>query len=236
MGYRLIDLSQEIFTGAPVWPGHPETKVTVVDTHEETRKSGRFEENYSYTAEKIEMSTHGTTHVDSISHIDPSPDAPSIDVIPLDWFYTRGICLDLSHIPPQTYYTVEMIKEALEKDGLEIKKGDTVLLYSGHYGRTWGTPDWLTKYSGLSREAAEFIYGQGAVNIGQDAPSHDCSLTKSYPAHQVCREMQTLNTENLGDLGAVAGKTFTYIGLPLKIRNGSGSPIRAVALLEDDES
>jgi kynurenine formamidase len=236
MGYKLIDLSQEIFTGAPVWPGHPETKVTVVDTHEERLMSGRFEENYSFTAEKIEMSTHGTTHVDSISHIDPRPGAPSIDQIPLDWFYTRGICLDLSHIPPQTYYTVEMIKEALEKDGLEIKKGDTVLLYSGHYNRTWGTPAWLTEYSGLSREAAEFIYGQGAINIGQDAPSHDCSLTKSYPAHQVCRELQTLNTENLGDLSSVAGKTFTYIGLPLKIRNGSGSPIRAVALLEDDES
>jgi kynurenine formamidase len=47
--------------------------------------------------------------------------------------------------------------------------------------------------------------------------------------------MQTLNTENLGDLSPVAGKTFTYIGLPLKIRNGSGSPIRAVALLENKD-
>jgi kynurenine formamidase len=235
MGYKLIDLSQEIYTGAPVWPGHPETKVTVVATHEETLRSGRFTENYSYTAEKIEMSTHGTTHVDSISHIDPRPGAPSIDKIPLDWFYTGAICLDLAHIPPKTTYTVEMIKEALAKDGLDIRKGDTVLLYSGHYGRTWGTPGWLTDYSGLGREAAEYIYGAGAINIGQDAPSHDSSQTTSYPAHQVCREMQTLNTENLGDLSPVAGKRFRYIGLPLKIRNGSGSPIRAVAVLEDED-
>jgi kynurenine formamidase len=235
MGYKLVDLSQEIYTGAPVWPGHPKTVVTVVDTHEETVKSGRFTENYSYTAEKIEMSTHGTTHVDSISHIDPTPGAPSIDKIPLDWFYTGGICLDLTHIPPKTEYTVETIKEALAKHGLEIQKGDTVLLYSGHYGRTWGTDAWLTDYPGLSREAAEYIYGQGAINIGQDAPSHDCAGTTSYPAHQVCREMQTLNTENLGDLQPVAGKRFTYIGLPLKIRAGSGSPIRAIAVLKDGE-
>ncbi|MGD9146412.1 MAG: cyclase family protein [Anaerolineae bacterium] len=235
MGYKLIDLSQEIYTGAPVWPGHPETKVTVVDTHEETVKSGRFTENYSYTAEKFEMSTHGTTHVDSISHIDPAPGAPAIDVIPLDWFYTRGICIDLTHVPARTEYTVETIKEALDKAGLEIKKGDTVLLYSGHYGRTWGTDAWLTDYPGLSREAAEYIYGAGAINIGQDAPSHDCAGTTSYPAHQVCREMQTLNIENLGDLSPVAGKTFQFIGLPLKIRNGSGSPIRAVAVLEDED-
>ncbi len=36
MGYKLVDLSQEIYTGAPVWPGHPKTKVTVIDTHEST--------------------------------------------------------------------------------------------------------------------------------------------------------------------------------------------------------
>jgi kynurenine formamidase len=101
--------------------------------------------------------------------------------------------------------------------------------------RTWGTAGWLTDYSGLGREAAEFIYGAGAINIGQDAPSHDSSQTTSYPAHQVCREMQRLNIENLGDLRPVAGKRFRFIGLPLKIRNGSGSPIRAVAVLEDDD-
>jgi kynurenine formamidase len=235
MGYRLFDLSQEIYSGAPVWPGHPETKVTVVATHEETRVSGRFTENYSYTAEKIEMSTHGTTHVDSISHIDPSEGALSIDKIPLDWFYTEGICLDLSHIPPKTEYTVADIQAALDRYGLDICQGDTVLLYSGHYGRTWGTDAWLTDYPGLGREAAEFIYGAGAINIGQDAPSHDRAGTTSYPAHQVCREMQKLNIENLGDLRPVVGKRFRFIGLPLKIRSGSGSPIRAVAVVDDQD-
>lgn len=233
MGVKLVDLSQEIFDGAPVWPGHPETRVIYGPTHEETLVSGRFTENYSYRSEMIQMSTHGTTHVDSVAHIDPRPGAPAIDQIPLDWFYTGGICIDLSHIPPKTPYTVQDIKQALAKYDLEIKKGDTVLLYSGHYLRTYGTPDWLTEYPGLSREAAEYIYGSGAINIGQDAPSHDCGGTTSYPAHQVCREMQTLNIENLGDLRPVVGKRFQFIGLPLKIRNGSGSPIRAVAVLEE---
>lgn len=234
MGYKLIDLSQDVFTGSPVWPGHPETKVTVVATHAETYHAGIFEGDFSYTAEKIEMSTHASTHVDSVSHLDPDPEAATIDELPLEYFYTGAICLDLSHIPPKTYYTVEMIKEALEKDGLDIREGDTVLLYSGHYARTFGTPDYIATYPGLSEESARFIYEQGAINIGQDAPSHDCSLTNSYPAHMVCREMKTLNIENLGDLKPVAGKRFRFIGFPLKIRQGSGSPIRAVAVLEDD--
>ena len=227
----LVDLSQEIFEGAPVFPGHPQTKITTVDTFEQTRP--RFTEDYGYTTEKIDMSTHGTTHVDSISHIDPSPGAPSIDQIPLEWLYTEAICLDLSDQPSKTYFTVSMIEDALGKDGLDIRPGDTVLINSGHYERCWGKPSWLTEYPGLTREAATHIFASGALNIGQDAPSIDCVLTTSFPAHQVCREMQRLNTENLANLRPVTGKRFRFIALPLKIRGGSGSPVRAIAVLED---
>jgi kynurenine formamidase len=230
-GMRLIDLSQEIFEGAPVFPGHPQTKVTVVDTFEQTRL--RFTEDYGYTTEKIDMSTHGTTHVDSISHIDPSPGAPTIDQIPLEWFYTEAICLDLREHPGKTYFSVGMIERALSQSGLDIRTGDTVLINSGHYERCWGRPEWLTDYPGLTREAAMYIFVRGAVNIGQDAPSIDCALTTSFPAHQVCREMQRLNTENLADLRPVTGRRFRLVAFPLKIRGGSGSPIRAVAVLED---
>ena len=72
--------------------------------------------SYGFTAEKIEMSTHGTTHTDSISHIDPAPGAPSIEKIPFELFFTEAICVDLSHVPPKTSFTVGMIKEAMEKD------------------------------------------------------------------------------------------------------------------------
>ena len=233
MAFRLIDLSQEIFTGAPVWPGHAQTVVEVVDTHESTRASGRFTEDYGYASETICMSTHGTTHVDAVSHVDPSPGALSIEKIPLDWFHTGGICIDLSHIPPLALYTVNDIKQALAKHRLEIRKGDTVLVYSGHYTRTYGSPAYLTDYPGFGREAAEWVYDQGAVNIGVDAPSHDAAGSLNYPAHQVCREKQKLNTENLGDLKPVVGKRFQYIGFPLKIRRGTGSPIRAVAIVEE---
>ncbi|MCL5961174.1 MAG: cyclase family protein [Chloroflexi bacterium] len=233
MGSRLVDLSAEIYVGMPVFPGHPQTEITFVDTHESTRSSGKFTENYGYESESIFMSTHGPTHVDSISHVDPTPGSPSIERLPLDWFVTGAICLDMSHIPPRTEMSLQDIKDALEKAGLDLRPGDTVLMHTGHYGRTYGTPDYLTAYPGLSREAAEWIYDQGAVSIGADAPSVDTAVTRNFPVHQVCREKHKLNIENLGDLSEVAGKRFRYIGLPLKIRNGSGSPIRAVAMLEE---
>jgi kynurenine formamidase len=39
--------------------------------------------------------------------------------------------------------------------------------------------------------------------------------------------------ENLCNLDKVVGKRFTFIGLPLRIRQGTGSPIRAVAVLDN---
>ena len=33
--FEIIDLSQEIFTGRPVFPGLPEVKITVHQSHEE---------------------------------------------------------------------------------------------------------------------------------------------------------------------------------------------------------
>jgi len=46
--------------------------------------------------------------------------------------------------------------------------------------------------------------------------------------------MQRLNTENLADLEAVSGKRFRFAAFPLKIRHGTGSPVRAVAIVEED--
>ncbi|MCU0492961.1 MAG: cyclase family protein [Chloroflexaceae bacterium] len=231
MAQRLIDLTQPIFEGMVLWTGHPPTKITVHATHESTAPT--LTPPYSFTAETIQMTTHAGTHVDSISHIDPRSGAPSIEQIPLEWFYTEAICIDLSHLPPRTEYSVADIEAALAAHNLSIKPGDTVLIHSGHYARTRDTPAYASEYSGLSREAAEFIYGAGAINIGAEAPSVDVAGTTLYPAHLVCREMQRLNTENLADLSEIVGKRFRYLGLPLPIRNGTGSPIRAVAVLEE---
>lgn len=228
---RLVDLSQEIYEGMVLWKGHPDTRIVVHATHEST--APQFDPPYSFTAETITLTTHAGTHVDSISHIDPSPHAPSIEQIPLEWFYTEAICIDLAHLPPRTLYSVEHIQQALARHALDIRPGDTVLMHSGHYLRTRDSEAYQTDYSGLSYAAARFIYEQGAINIGAEAPSVDVAGTTSYPTHMLCRELQRLNTENLGDLSPVVGRRFRYIGLPLKIRAGSGSPIRAIALLED---
>src|SRR5437762_7699410 len=72
---RFIDLSQEIYQGMYVYPGHLKTVIWEHHSHEETAKN--FEGGFSYQSRGLLMSDHGPTHVDALSHLDPRPEAPN---------------------------------------------------------------------------------------------------------------------------------------------------------------
>jgi kynurenine formamidase len=228
---RIIDLSQPIFPGMPVYPGHLKTALWTYHTHEETNANLRT--GFSYATRGLLISDHGPTHVDALNHMDPDPSAASIDALPLQLFITRGVCVDVSGVAFGGYITVPVLENAFETAGLSVPHGGTVLLWTGHYERSYGTSAWLTDYAGLDRDATLWLADSGAVNIGVDAPSIDTPPDKTYPSHCVCRDRGVLNTENLANLREVAGRSFLYIGLPLRIRDGTASPIRAVALMGD---
>lgn len=225
MSIRLIDLSQEIYHGMPVFPPHQKTMIFPNMSHEEAKEKLGFE----FATNNLLINEHGPTHSDAVYEYDPN--GQTIDKMPLDYFYGPAVCLDLSHISPDDYIREADLKEALQKSSQVIQTGDIVLLYTGHYDRAYGTDEWLTRYSGLDYGGAKWLAEQGVVNIGIDAPAIDNPKDPKYSGHLVCREYQMTNTENLCNLDKVANKRFLYFGLPLKIRNGTGSPVRAVALL-----
>ena len=95
---KIIDLSQEIYTGMPVYPGHAKTVIWEHMSHEE---SGRMlGTGFSYRSSGIMMCDHGPTHIDSVSHLSKDADAPSVDEIPLEHCITSAICLDVSDMAP----------------------------------------------------------------------------------------------------------------------------------------
>lgn len=47
------------------------------------------------------------------------------------------------------------------------------------------------------------------------------------------RQQVIIAIKNLANLDQLAGKRFTFIGFPLRIRGGTGSPVRAVALFKN---
>lgn len=227
---KLIDLSQEIYQGMPIYPGHQKTVIWTHHTHEEVAKN--FEGGFSYQSRGVLFSDHGPTHVDAISHLDPRPEAPSIEKMPLETFYGQATCIDVAHKKPHDYISAADMEEALARSGAELRPGDILLIYTGTFDRLAGTADYTSQYPGLDESASNWLVEKGVKTFGVDCPSPDNPISRTYPCHMMCREHGLTHYENLANLDRLVGKRFTFIGFPLRFRDGTGSPVRAVAVLE----
>ncbi len=225
MRTEIIDLSQEIYQGMPVFPPHQPTMIFPNIGHAESLARMGF----MFATNNLLISEHGPTHTDAPYEYDP--EGETIDRLDLGRFFGPAYGLDVSHVSPESYVTKKDLEAALDRHGVTLAKGDIVLLHTGHYRRAYGTPDWLEKYAGLDLGAAEFLARSGVGMVGVDAPSIDKTGDANFTGHAVCRRSGMLNTENLCNLDKVVGKKFLYVGFPLKIRQGTGSPVRAVAIL-----
>ena len=228
---EIIDLSQEIFTGMPVFPGLPEVKVTVYQSHEQLEgitDSGVV----SPAVNRLELGEHTGTHVDALNHMGREYREQSIETMPLTMFYTEGICLDLSRKGLMELIEVADLERALSEADLEIKRGDTVLLYTDHYRRAYGTENWH-KGPGVSVAATRWLGGQGVAAFGVEPAAPGVRGVSNKEVHRVCGELGFTHYENMINLHRLVGRgRFRFIGLPLRIRGGTGSPVRAVAVFE----
>jgi len=230
--FEIIDLSQEIFTGMPVFPGLPEVKVTVHVSHEEL-EGVEDGDVVSPAVNLLELGEHTGTHVDAISHMGRRHREQSIETMPLTTFYTGGVCLDLSGKGLMELIEVEDLERALSDAGHEIRRGDTVLLYTDHYRRAYGTDDWH-RGPGVSVDATRWLGGQGIAAFGVEPAAPGVRGVSNKEVHHVCGELGFTHYENMCNLHLLVGRgRFRFIGLPLKIRGGTGSPVRAVAVFEE---
>lgn len=225
---RVVDLTRPIFEGMPVWFGHQKTFITTNQTHDQFKRAWKTE--LGFEAHNLLISEHAGTHTDAVFEYDRN--GPTIDKSPLEYWYGEAICLDVSSVDYPDYITDAILTDALEHSGQEIRRGDTVLLYTGYGDRHYPDLTYAEKHPGLTRDAAIWLGEQGVINIGVDNVSIDHSDDTSFAGHVVCGEYGIVNTEGLTNLDQVVGQRMTYFGLPLFIRNGTGSPIRAVAVLD----
>jgi kynurenine formamidase len=227
---QLIDLSQDIYEGMKVYPGHLKTVQFEHATHEET--APRFDSGFSFQTTGFMLNDNGPTHVDSFSHLDPAPGAETIDQMSLDLFYGTAVCLDVTEFKPQTDITAADLDDVVGRSPVEVRPGDIVLFHTATWNRYAGDKRYLTDFAGLGQSAAEWIVQRGIKTFGVDSPTPDNPASTSYPVHMMCRREHITHYENLANLDRVVDTRFTFVGFPLKLRGAHGGPTRAVAVVD----
>ncbi len=229
---EIIDLSQDIYPGMDVFSGHPAVIITPHIFHKGTENSTGGTSPLP-AVNRLEMGEHTGTHVDAFNHMAPQFHDQSIDRHAIDDVLYRG------HLPGLVTQRLDGFDRSsrprglLSKAGLEIKPGDTVLLHTDHYRRTYGTKDWENG-PGISAEAARWLGSQRIAAFGVETMSPGVRHVSNREVHVICGEMGFTHYENLINLHQLVGRgRFRFIGLPLKIRGGTGSPVRAIAVLKD---
>ena len=228
---RLVDLSQDIYQGMFVYPGHLKTVLFDHVSHEET--APRFDSGFSFQTKGFLLNDNGPTHVDSFSHLDPDPSAATIDQMPLDLFYGEAVCVDVTGAPPRTDIPVARVEDGLASAGLDVRPSDIVLFRTGTYERYGGTKAYLFEFPGLGPDVGEWIVEKRVKCFGVDTCTPDNPDSRIYPIHMMGRTHHITHYENLANLDQVVGRRFTFAGFPLKLQGAHGGPTRAVAILDD---
>jgi len=232
-----VDLSQEIYHKHPLHSLHQTTAIWTHHSYEEGERilrdalSGE-DPPFVYSTNSILMNEHGPTHVDALAHF--GPDGDTIDEMSLDTFHGKGKAINITQYDGATDEKIDTddVKAALDEAGIGLRDGDVLLVNTGHYEENYPSQAYVDDYVGFTAEATEWIIDQGAKNIGVDAPGPDNSNDMRFPMHQVCRDREVPHMENLCNIEKVVGEEFTFSGFPLKIREGTAGPIRAVAIVE----
>lgn len=236
---RIIDLTHSFSEESIYW-------VTAREFELEEVAKGHTEKGYYYSANNFSAAEHGGTHLDAPIHF--AENTQSVDEIPLHNLIGQAVKIDVSAKAisnPDYLISPDDLKD-WERENGEIPKKSIVLLETGFgpfYGdkkRYLGTekrgPDAVKElhFPGLSPEASEWLVTQRKIKaVGIDTPSIDYGQSQEFKTHVILMSNNIPAFENVANLERLPGKGFTVFALPMKIKNGSGAPLRIIALLKD---
>jgi kynurenine formamidase len=237
-GATLVDLSHAFDADTVFWPTEQEGFVLEAVFH------GRTEGGYWYEANRFRTAEHGGTHLDAPVHFGEGRRA--VDAIPLDRLAGPAVRVDVTAAcaadPDHAVSLAEL--SAFEAAHGRIPDGAIVLMYTG-WSRFWPDrarslgsdargPEAVAalRFPGLSAEAAHWLAAERKVRaVGIDTASLDPGASTTFDAHRALAAAEVPGLENLTGLDRLPARGFSLVALPMKIRGGSGAPLRAIAIV-----
>jgi kynurenine formamidase len=188
---------------------------------------------------QILMHEHSGTHVDAPAHFirdGPDPARHFLHSVPANALIGPACLLNVSDAPPEML-PLQAVLEWESRCG-PIQSGEVVIFNFGWH-RKWRLgaegSGYVAHWPGLSRDAAAHLLDRRVRAVGTDCLSIDCSGSTEIPAHDRFLRNGILIMENLAALDELPDRFF-FLATPLKIKDGSGSPIRAIALLPRNDT
>lgn len=235
---EIVDLSHDYSSETIYWVTAKEFKLDIVF-------NGKTDQGFYYSANNFETAEHGGTHIDAPIHF--SENSQTVDQIPLEKLVGKAIKIDVSDKAlnnPDYLISIEDLTNWETQEGMQIPDESIVLLQTGfsqfypdvlkYLGTDKRGPDAVKElhFPGLSPEAATWLIENRNIKaVGLDTASIDYGQSQNFQTHVNLMSHNISAFENLTNLDKLPSKGFYIVALPMKIKGGSGAPLRIVAFL-----
>ena len=251
---RVYDLSQDYFVGMPHFPTHPPFIFGL------TKKHGDFKgpDGMSSAADSIAFGGHVGTHLDALCHFscggmlrggvaanDVQSYAGGVNHLSVDSvapILRRGVLLDIAAVagvdalPEDFDVTPQHVEDACRRGKVEVGEGDVVLFRTGwgHFFEDAARYIREAKGPGPGIEVARWLSTRKVFAAGSDTVAFERVPNPTMPVHVhllVNSGIHIIEVLNLEQLAREGVYEFAFIAAPLKIRGGTGAPLRPLALV-----
>ena len=214
---EVIDLTLTVSSKIPTFPGSPQPNFI---PWENIKEDG-------YNLELLFLSSHTGTHMDAPHHF--LEKGAKIHEISLKKLVSEAALIKSRKSSGQSITKTDIQK--FEKKHGKIENFSSVIFYTG-WQKNLQKKYYFTKNPGLSVSAAKYLASKKISLVGIDSPSIDLGADSQFSVHQIFAKKGMLIVENLTNLDKIKPSKFHLVVLPLKLKNTTGSPVRAIAFVE----
>jgi kynurenine formamidase len=209
-----IDLTLTISESIPSFPGSPKPQFISWSNLKED----------GYNLELLFLSSHTGTHLDAPYHF--VKNGLKINQIPLDRLIGKAILIKIKKTKNNAITKSDII--LFERKNGKIPNKSSIFFFTG-WQKNLQKKNYFTENPGLDISAAKYIASKKTNLVGIDSPSIDLGNDESFNVHHIFSKNNILIVENLTNLKKISSKEFNFTILPLKLKDATGSPVRAIA-------
>ena len=217
MTLKFIDLTLPVSEKIPTFPGSPQP---IFIQWENIKDDG-------YNLELLFLSSHTGTHLDAPYHF--LEKGKKIHEISLKRLIINAILIKIRKRRDQAITKTDIQK--FEKKHGKIPNESTIVFWTG-WQKMIKNDSYFVNNPGLSVTAAKYLISKKTNLVGIDSPSIDLGKEKRFLIHHLFAKNNVLIVENLANLDKIKSWKFQLAVLPMKLKNATGAPVRAVGIID----